>query len=91
MITLIVTLLKLLSLFTVSVQAEESSILNGATIFNPEEFDTERLPDPDLFFGVGFKALLHTINPILDHLGDGSQEIQIKMTETHTVITVFLL
>ena len=78
-------------MITVSVHAEESSILDGATIFNPEEFDTDYSPDVDLFFGVGFKGQLRTIHPIVDHLGDKSQEIKIKMTETHTVITVFLL
>ena len=43
-----------------------------------------------MFFGDSFKTMLHTLNG-LDHLGNGSQEVKIKMADTHTVITVFLL
>ena len=70
------TLLKLHILFSVATHAEESSILEGATIVNKSDFDSTWSPDPDNFFGVGFKTLLHS-DKSSGYLGDGSKEVKI--------------
>ena len=70
----LLNLLKFLILITVSVQAEESSILDGATVLNTSDFKTDVLPDLDMFIGEGFKTMLLNLND-LGRLGDGSQEV----------------
>ena len=40
----------MLSLYTTLTLAEESSILEGASIANPDDFQTSSTPDPDIFF-----------------------------------------
>ena len=85
------TILKLLCLLTTFTKAEESSILDGAIIYNPGDFNTEFLPDLNLFFGDAFKTMLHSLGGANNYLGDDSKEVKIKMAEKHKVITVFLL
>ena len=71
------TLLTLLAVLMVCTNAEESSILEGATIIadSPGDF-ADYLPDLDLFFGVGFKSVLQT-DPSDGYRGDGSKEVKI--------------
>ena len=83
-------MLKLLCLLTASTKAEESSILDGAMIYNSGDFNSAITPNPDMFISDGFKTMLYSYND-LGYLGDNSREVKIKMTETHTVITVFFL
>ena len=43
------TLLKLMTLFTATIRAEESSILDDAIILNKEDFYAVYAPEPDYF------------------------------------------
>ena len=83
----IAALVYILTLLTVFIRAEESSILDGATIANKDRFKTNFAPDLDHFFGVGFKTRL------CSYVGgaDASKELKIQLAEQHAVVTVFFV
>ena len=70
-----VTLLKLMTLFTATIRAEESSILDGATILNKEDFIAGFTPEPDFFIWDSFKT--HLEIPDSSGLADFSKEVKI--------------
>ena len=73
------------------VQAEISSILEGATVLGPSNTNPGETPDQYVVIGPGFKSHLGTLNS--DAKGDGSYdvEIQITLSQPRTIRTAFVL